>query len=52
VAGFIAATLKGYDPFEAAYIGNAVAADCITALGASTAIRRFDVYIKKGGLKE
>jgi sugar/nucleoside kinase (ribokinase family) len=45
VAGFVAATLKGYAPFEAAYIGNAVAADCITALGASTAIRRFDAYI-------
>jgi sugar/nucleoside kinase (ribokinase family) len=45
VAGFLGAVLKGYDPFEAARIGNAVAADCITALGASTAIRRFDDYI-------
>jgi sugar/nucleoside kinase (ribokinase family) len=44
VAGFVAATLKGYDPFEAAAFGNAVAADCVTAVGASTAIAHFRTY--------
>lgn len=44
VAGFVAATLRQCDPFEAGRIGNAVAAGCVTALGASTAIRRFDTY--------
>lgn len=46
VAGFIAATLKGYDPFEAGTFGNAVAAQCVTAVGASTAIQRFSRYRK------
>ncbi len=44
IAGFIAAILKRFNPFEAAGIGNRVAADCITALGASTAIQSFDTY--------
>jgi sugar/nucleoside kinase (ribokinase family) len=44
VAGFVAATIRGADPFEAARFGNAVAASCVTALGASTAIRRFEDY--------
>jgi sugar/nucleoside kinase (ribokinase family) len=46
IAGFLAATLKGYDPFEAGTFGNAVAAQCITAVGASTAIRRFSSYVR------
>lgn len=45
VAGFIAATLRGSDPFEAASIGNAVAANCMTAVGASTAINRLKRYM-------
>ena len=44
VAGFLAATIRGADPFGAARIGNAVAASCVTAIGASTAIRRFEDY--------
>jgi sugar/nucleoside kinase (ribokinase family) len=44
VAGFIAATIRGADPFQAARFGNAVAASCVTAIGASTAIRRFEHY--------
>lgn len=46
VAGFIAATLRGFDPFKAAEVGNAVAADCITAIGASTAIKPLKVYVR------
>lgn len=45
VAGFIAATLHGFDPFKAARTGNKVAADCITALGASTAVESFEKYV-------
>jgi sugar/nucleoside kinase (ribokinase family) len=44
VAGFLAATLRGFDPFAAAHIANAVAASCVTAVGASTAIKRFEDY--------
>jgi len=44
VSGFVAATLRGHDPFEAARLGNAIAASCVTALGASTAIRAFEEY--------
>lgn len=44
VAGFLGGILKGRDPFESARIGNAVAADCITALGASTGIKRDKNY--------
>ena len=43
-AGFLAATLRGFDPFAAARIANAVAASCVTAVGASTAIKRFEDY--------
>jgi len=45
VAGFIAATLRGFDPFESAALANAVAASCVSAVGASTAIKTFDHYI-------
>ena len=44
VAGFLAATLRGFDPFAAAHTANAVAASCVTAVGASTAIKRFEDY--------
>lgn len=46
VAGFVAALLKRHDAFRAAAIANAVAASCITAVGASTAIRRFSSYAR------
>jgi sugar/nucleoside kinase (ribokinase family) len=54
VAGFVAATIRGADPFEAARFGNAVAASCVTALGASTAIRPFGEYPppRAGGMTE
>jgi sugar/nucleoside kinase (ribokinase family) len=45
VAGFLAATLKGYEPLHAARVANAVAASCVTAVGASTAIRPFTYYV-------
>jgi sugar/nucleoside kinase (ribokinase family) len=45
VAGFIAATLKGLDPFKAASVANSVAASCISAVGASTAIRPLNEYL-------
>jgi sugar/nucleoside kinase (ribokinase family) len=45
VAGFLAATLKGCGPVEAARVANAVAASCVTAVGASTAIRSFSGYL-------
>ena len=45
VAGFIAATLRGFDPFESAALANAVAASCVSTVGASTAIKTFDHYI-------
>lgn len=44
VAGFLGGILKGRDPFESARIGNAVAADCITALGASTGVKTAKDY--------
>ncbi|MGB6649683.1 MAG: carbohydrate kinase family protein [Bacteroidota bacterium] len=47
VAGFLAGTLRGKDPFAAAEIGNAVAASCITAVGASTAVRSLASYREK-----
>jgi sugar/nucleoside kinase (ribokinase family) len=49
VAGFIAATVRGYEPFAAARIATAVAASCVTAVGASTAIRPFDDYLRRAG---
>ncbi len=45
VAGFLAATLKGFEPMRAARVANAVAASCVTAVGASTAIRPFTHYL-------
>ena len=45
VAGFIAATLKGMDAFESARVANAVAASCISAVGASTAIKQLHYYL-------
>jgi sugar/nucleoside kinase (ribokinase family) len=45
IAGFLGATLKGLAPLEAARVANAVAASCVTAVGASTAIRPFSYYL-------
>ncbi len=45
VAGFLAATLKGFEPVRAARVANAVAASCVTAVGASTAIHPFTYYV-------
>jgi sugar/nucleoside kinase (ribokinase family) len=45
VAGFIAATLKGMDAFESARVANAVAASCVSAVGASTAIKALQEYL-------
>jgi sugar/nucleoside kinase (ribokinase family) len=45
VAGFIAGILEGMDPFEAAEVANAVAASCVSAVGASTAIRALHQYL-------
>ncbi len=45
VAGFIAGTLKGMDAFETARVANAVAAACVSAVGASTAIKAFHHYL-------
>ena len=45
VAGFLAGLLRGFDPFEAAKLGNAVAASSLTALGASTAIQPLSAYL-------
>ncbi len=47
VAGFTAATLKGFDPFAAAGIANRVAASCVTAIGASTAVGHLGRYVRK-----
>ena len=47
VAGFLGATVKGFSAFAAARIANAVAAGCVTAVGASTAIQSFRDYVKK-----
>jgi sugar/nucleoside kinase (ribokinase family) len=44
VAGFLAATLRGFTAFDAARRANAIAASCVTAVGASTAITSFDDY--------
>ena len=45
VAGFIAGTLRGLDPFKAARVANAVASTCVSAVGASTAIRDLAEYL-------
>jgi len=44
VAGFIAATLRGLKPLDAAGKANAIAAHCVTAVGASTSIKPFEEY--------
>jgi sugar/nucleoside kinase (ribokinase family) len=44
-AGFIAATIRGLDAFSAARVANAVAAGCVTAVGASTAIKAYEEYV-------
>jgi sugar/nucleoside kinase (ribokinase family) len=44
VAGFLAATVRGFPPADAARIAIRVAASCVTAVGASTAIRSFTTY--------
>ncbi len=44
VAGFLAATLRGFQPLDAARKANTIAASCVTAVGASTAIKPFDEY--------
>jgi sugar/nucleoside kinase (ribokinase family) len=45
IAGFIAGTLKGLPPEGAAGLGNVVAADCLKAVGASTAIKNIRRYL-------
>jgi sugar/nucleoside kinase (ribokinase family) len=45
IAGFLAGTLKGLDPFKAARVANDVAAGCVSAVGASTAIKTLQHYI-------
>ena len=47
VAGFLAAIIKGFSPFAAARIANTVAAECVTSVGASTAIQPFWKYVRK-----
>jgi sugar/nucleoside kinase (ribokinase family) len=47
VSGFLAGTLTGLEPFGAARIGNAVAASCVTAVGASTVIQPLQSYLSK-----
>jgi sugar/nucleoside kinase (ribokinase family) len=47
VAGFLAGILKGFDPFASARVANAVAASCVTAVGASTALQPLEAYLKK-----
>ena len=39
-AGFLAATLRGFDPFSAARVANAVAASCVTALSLVIGVSR------------
>jgi len=45
VAGFIAATVRGFDPFRAARVANSVAASCVCSVGASTAIKALERYL-------
>jgi sugar/nucleoside kinase (ribokinase family) len=47
IAGFLAGTLTGRDPFDAARLGSAIAAECVTAVGASTAIRPLSAYVQR-----
>ncbi len=45
VAGFVAGALRGLDPFSSARLANAVAASCVSAVGASTAIKALGEYL-------
>ncbi len=45
VAGFLAGICKGMDHFEAARLGNAVGACCVTAIGASAGIKSMEETI-------
>ena len=45
IAGFIAGILKGMDACESARVANAVAASCVSAVGASTAIKTLQHYL-------
>jgi sugar/nucleoside kinase (ribokinase family) len=47
VAGFVAGIVKGLDPFDAARIAAAVAAHCVTEVGASTAIQPLRHYLRR-----
>ena len=47
VSGFLGATLRGFDPFAAARFGNAVAAESVTAVGASTAVHPLGHYASR-----
>ena len=55
-AGFLAGLAKGMDVCDAAVLGNAVGAMCVTAVGTTAGIRDFETaqeYVKKyGGEKE
>lgn len=44
ISGFLAGLLKGRSPFDAAKLGNAVAASSLGAVGASTAVQHLDSY--------
>jgi sugar/nucleoside kinase (ribokinase family) len=46
VAGFVAGIVKGLGPFDAARIAAAVAAHCVTEVGASTAIQPLRHYLR------
>jgi len=45
IAGFVAGILKGMDACESARVANAVAASCVAAVGASTAIKDLQHYL-------
>jgi sugar/nucleoside kinase (ribokinase family) len=45
VAGFVAGILRGLDPFDSARLANSVAASCVSAVGASTAIKALNQYL-------
>jgi sugar/nucleoside kinase (ribokinase family) len=45
VAGFVAGILRGLDPFSSARLANSVAASCVSAVGASTAIKALSEYL-------
>jgi sugar/nucleoside kinase (ribokinase family) len=46
IAGFIAGILKEMDACESARVANAIAASCVSAVGASTAIKELQHYLK------